>query len=88
MKIPNFLYPGTAALLTALVLLSCTADEPPPIPQETVNSTELTQEEEPDMQPVTIPSGYTHTFAEGTFAESVQESSVRAVRFFPFLPDR
>ncbi len=59
-----------ALLLTALVLMSCTADDAPPIPQETINSTELTQEEETVMQPVTIQSGYTHTFAEGTFAQS------------------
>jgi len=61
--------------LTALglSLTACTAVEQPPLPQETVNSTELIQsahEEESDMQPVTVQSGYTYTFAEGTFAQS------------------
>lgn len=70
MKIHTLLHLGTAVLLTSLVLLSCTVDEPLPFSQETIYSTEPAQEEEPDMQPVTIQSVYTYTFAEGTFAES------------------
>ena len=83
MKIHPLLHPVIVLLLTVLVFTSCTADELPPIPQETIHSTELIQEE-PDMQSIAVPSGSTYTFAEGTFAESFNRFTMTYTSTGPF----
>ncbi|MBO5256938.1 MAG: hypothetical protein J6C42_05495 [Clostridia bacterium] len=71
-------------LLIALTLTACTAADVPQNPQESIQLTQSTQEEEPRMQSVTIQSGHTHTFDEGAFAQSFNRFTMTYTADEPF----